>query len=361
MAYIIPILLIILGLLFPKNKLVSLFFVVYFWVLMGLNIKTPDYDTYERLFDNVLTLYGENYEIGYTALCALGNYLGLSFQQFRMCIGAIVALLSYLSAKRLSPFPNYILALFLFWPFVPGVSGMRQTLANIIVACGFPCLYEKNKKGVIKYILWVVCAWSIHRSALFFIVFVLCMREFGNKEKKLLLYAIGAGIVVIGFSSILNNLDFITSNHKLDKWLNLNADQGADHQNLAGFLIRAFIVLSYAYVIPRLYRVINRYTDLSDNDKYIIRLCSNTSLIITLIIPGFFVTGEYQRILYGTMIIFSVVMSYGCYIKTPVFNKKKSVYMTVSYALFLITAWYYTFSMTSHDVIATLSDNLLFK
>jgi len=358
MAYIIPILLLVLGFSLPKSKVVTVLFLAYFWVLMGLNTYTPDYETYESMYDNIL-LY-TNYEIGYQGLCLLGNFLGYSYQEFRMFYAALFCLFTLIASKRLSPYSNYVLAFFLIWPFFPGVSGLRQTMANMIVCCGIPCLFSEKKSSIIKYILWIALAWTIHQSALFYLVFLFARRSFGDRERRLIFIAVIAGVVLIGFSSFLGSLSFIQDNHKLNKWLSLSADEGADHQNLAGFVIRTFLVGSFAIWIPRLATVIKKHAVLTSDVKRRVEVCSNISLLVLLTIPGYIVSSEYQRFLYGTLMIYYVVYADFRYLH---FHRKfpsRLVYIFISLGLVLITAAYYMFSMTSHDVLATLKDNLLF-
>lgn len=359
MAFIIPIILIITGILRPKSVLATILFVAYFIVIMGLNIKTPDYDTYEKVYDPLyITLVEDNYEIGFKGLVLLCNYFGLSYQEFRVVVSILFSVCVVFASRKLSLYPNYLLTLLLIWPFLPGVSGLRQTLANAVMLCGIPHLAYDDKKHLIKYVIWILLAWSIHQSALFYLLFILGKREFGNKEVRYIVYATVGGICILGFSQFLGNISFIQNNHKLDKWLNIAADQGADHQNFAGFAIRTFLVIINAYGVTKLYNIIVSKSHIETFQIRLLRICRNVSLLICLTIPGYIISGEYQRLLYGAMFLYSVVFASFHYM---INEKRYQMYKLIPFFLFLLTAWYYTFSMTSHDVLATLTDNLLFK
>lgn len=359
MAYLIPFLLFVFGHIFPRNRYLTFFFLLYFWVLMGLNTYTPDYESYEDTYNN-LFLYPQ-YEIGFQGLCALGNIWGLSYQEFRMLFAALFVLFTYISATRISPYPNYILALFLLWPFVPSVSGIRQVMANIIMCCGIPCLYKPGKAQLIKYLFWVLLAWTIHISALFYIVFIFARNEFGVKEKRMLFFTIVIVSLILSGSGLLGGLLQSLGNHKFDKWLNINGDEGIPRPNFAGFIIRTFLVCLYAYIVPCIKNIIHERTD-SRNISYMrTMVCSNISILLLLIIPGFIVAGEYQRYMYGAMFIYYAVYADFYYGRIAYRCKNRAQILLISYFAILLTIWYYWFSTRNHDLIATFTDNLLFQ
>lgn len=362
MPYVIPILLFILGLQFRKSKIVSLLFLIYFWALMGLNTFTPDWEMYESTYDNYLFASKDSFEIGYLALCGLGNFLGLSYQQFRMCFAAIYIVFVLLASRRLSDYPNYVLALFLLWPFVPGVSGLRQSMANIIVCFAVPFLFNGKKKGVVFYIIWISIAMLIHKSVAFFLVLLLARTKFSKKQEWLILYCTLGLFLIIGSSNILGRLSFITENQKLDRWLNLASDSGADHQSIMGVLIRSFFVIAYVVVVMYTSNILLRKALLDERKRNKIIICRNTSYLLILTIPGYMVSGEYQRFLYGALMLYYVVFADFRFmkLKSPIGDKRMMV-MLIIFALIGLTSGYYMFSMSSHDVLATLKDNLLFK
>ena len=359
MPYLIPLFLIILGFIRPKDKWVTLLFLVYMWALVGLNTFTPDWESYEEKYETFLLL--KDYEIGHQGLILGCNYLGLSYQEFRMVYGFLMSIFAGIAVRRLSPYPNYLLAFFLIWPFVGNVSGIRQGLANVIVCCGIPCLFREGKKHIIYYLLWIALAWSIHQSSLFYLVLLFSRMEYGKREKRVVIITALVGLFLISSAQIFNGIPFIADNHKLNKWLNLSADEGADHQNIAGFLIRSFFVCCYAYVVPRLARIIETHTILTEKEKRRIRTISNISVLMILTIPGYVVSGEYQRFLYAMLLAYYAVFADFRFRRFQKPFQQRGVLLATCFGLLLLTAGYYMFSMTSHDILATFRDNLLFK
>ena len=359
MPYIIPFVLILLGFVRPKDKWVTLLFLVYMWALVGLNTYTPDWESYETKYETFLLL--EDYEIGHQGLILGCNYLGFSYQEYRMVYGFLMAMFSFIAVKRLSPYPNYLLALFLLWPFVGSASGLRQGLANIIVCCGIPSLYKDGKKHILFFILWIVLAWTIHRSTLFFLLLLFARCRIEKREKRLIIIATGVGVFIIGSTQILGNIPFIADHVVLNKWLNMSSDSGADHQNMTGFIVRAFFVVCYAVLIPRLASIIKRHAVLNDFEMNRLKVCSNISIILFLSVPGYIVSGEYQRLLYAMLLVYYVVYADFHFKRFVKPYPQRGQMLIVSIGLVLLTAMFYMYSMTSHDVLATFKDNLLFK
>lgn len=360
--YIIPILLFFLGLKYPKLKIVTFGYLIYFWVLMGLNTYSPDWESYENAYDNYLFVGTDSFEIGYLALCGLGNFLGLSYQEFRMCFAAIFVVFVLLASRRLSDYPNYVLALFLLWPFVPGVSGLRYSMATIIVCFAVPFLFDGKKKGVVFYILWISIAMLIHKSVAFFLVLLLGRTKFTGKQERLILYCTLGLFLLIGASDIMGRLSFITDSPKLNKWLNLSANLGADHLSIMGVLLKASFVIAYAVVVRYTSSILLKRALLDVRERNKIIIVRNTSYLLILTIPGYIISGEYQRFLYGALMLFYAVFADFCLMKLKgLIGEKRMMVIFIIFALIGITGGYYMLTMKSHDVLATLKDNLLFK
>ena len=359
MPYLIPLLLFILGQVLPKNKLVTILYLLYFWALVGLNTFTPDYESYQSKYELFIQL--DNYEIGHQALVLSCNFIGLTYQEFRMVYAFLTVLFLFIALRKSSKYQNYILALLLLWPFVAGVSGIRQNLANMIVCCGVPCLFKEGKKQIVKYLFWIFLAWTIHQSSLFYLILIFARHQIGKKGKQMIIFLSIVGVFIISTTQLIGRIPFIANNIVFSKFLDLSADAGADHQNLAGFLIRSFFVFCYALLVPRLASIIEKYSSLNEWEANRLRVCSNASFLLILTIPGYVVSGEYQRFLYALLFVYYIVFAE---FRFKRFNKPfpmRSKMIILYIGLILLTAGYYMFSMTSHDVMATFKDNLLFK
>jgi len=404
-AYAIPGYLFILGMRWKESKVVTLLYLFYFWILMGLNTFTPDYDNYQLAFYNSSTYPG--IEWGYRIICSLIYKAGFDYQQFRMIFAAVYAILTIFTAKRLSKNVNYVLAMFLLWPCVPFVSGLRNAMAAMIVCFGIPFLLKKGKKGVILYVLCVIIASSIHMVTLFYLVFI-----FARKRYSILHYLSIFLLVVIGIVLIRSSvLDYLVQkffpNHKLTKWLSMTADTGVIHLNFVGFMSNVFFVVAFAALVSvfsllltgtssrlnfieindvsntavrkrtmsSLFSILSglfvrnksRMTlmvksSLSDTtvDKRIV-LYRNISVLCLLTIPGYIITSEYQRLLFDILIVNYALFGEFIYSKIEIQRSTKLFLIGISIVLVILLGSLYIYSMTSHDVFATFKDNLLFQ
>lgn len=361
LPYIIPVILIILGILRTQSKIVLGLLLIYMWALMGLNSYTPDWETYELTYEHFFLAYAEGYEIGFAGLCALGNLLGLSYQQFRMLYALIYVFFIFLAAVRLTKHHNLLLVLFLVWPCVPNVSGLRQSLANMVVCSGIPFLFSTNRKQLIYYVIFVFLGSLIHQSVWFYVLLVCFRNELTQKQKRILYIVVGFMSYVIGSTSFFAGLSLVAGNEKLDKWLNMTSDATVDHLSFIGFIVQSFFVVAFVFVINRICISINpfRYS-LNEKQKQKITVIRNLSIVLLLTIPGYVVSAEYQRFLYGVLIIFYAL--YADYEQGEIIPKKnvnpQTTFMFV--IMILLTAGYYMMSMKSHEVLATFKDNLLF-
>lgn len=368
-AYSIPFVLFILGLTKDKSKVITFLFAIYFWVLMGLNTYTPDYHSYEQYF-----LYTSlvDVEPGFKLLCNIFRSIGLTYQQFRMVFAAIYSVLAVISVKRLTKHVNYVLAMFLLIPFVLNVSGIRFALAAMIVCFGIPYLLPDQKHGDIKYIACVLLASTIHVSTLFFLVFLFAKRRYSSVKY----FAIGYVVIGIGVlikTSLLLDLvvTFMPNATILIKWLSLTSSE-IGHLNTTGFLLNVFFVIAFPVLITVLTNIMNcegkknieivsNLREIEDKTKQRLALYKNISIYGLLVIPGYFVSAEYQRFLFGMLIIYYSVFAEFKY--TFIKNRySEKLSLRISYfALTGLLLLLYVYSMQSHDVLATFVDNIIFK
>ena len=251
--YTYPILLIFLGVRYPREKKVTALFIIYFAVLIGLNSFTPDYAEYKRIYYNTTDFW--NIDLGFRLICSLFNTLGFSYQQFRMIWGSSYAILAFLAARRFTKKYNFILAMWLIWPFIPSVSGIRFTMASMIVCYGIPFLLE-DKRGLIKYIICVFIAAFIHFSVLFYLIFIFARKKYSLRSH---LIAIGSIIVVViiiranVISSIASKVLPGMMAYKVKRWLTVATALNGDR-----FLAESLVVIIFAVLINEMVKPVRR-------------------------------------------------------------------------------------------------------
>ena len=172
MGYLVAALMVLLGLFRKKSKLLTYLYGVYFWALIALNTFTADYGTYKEMY---LCCFEPRYafhEPGYMTICRICLRLGLSYIQFRMVISAIIVILIIKGLRYYTESINYALAIYLMFPFVGLVSGLRNATSTAILIYAFHFLFQDGTKALKKYILSVAVAMLFHYCAVFYFVFI---------------------------------------------------------------------------------------------------------------------------------------------------------------------------------------------
>lgn len=340
---------------------------------MGLNTKTPDYETYKIIYRDSIFLNAKLYvEPAYKLICLFFNYLGFTFQQFRMIWAAVYSLVLLAAVKKLSIKPNITLALYLLWPCVSFVSGMRFALASVLVCLGTSYLIENNWKGIIKFIVIVLIGASIHRSVLFYLVFIFARKKFTGKQYLIIFSAIlllTMSLYTGLIASIAQSVFSGELEYKIFRWTSLDSDTGVVHLNMMGFIVNISFVIIFTFLINEMSKPIIRFAKLKRNElqtvQYIkiiqtVTLYKNISMCLLLTIPLYIITQEYSRLLYGILLIYYSEFTY-FWSAGKIMKYEDKVFYKLSFvAMVFLTVAYYIYSTPTHDIFATLVDNLLF-
>ncbi|MGN1161706.1 MAG: EpsG family protein [Candidatus Fimenecus sp.] len=139
----------------PWSKLFENFYVVY----VNEDGKDPGYSVFEKL----VQIFTQNYQV-YLLIVAAVFFIGLAFWVYRY---SSEPCMSYL-----------IFSAFLFGFYA--LTGLRQTIATVLVVFIGTKLIEKRK--MIPFLLVVIVAFTVHKSALCFLPFYFLSRVPINKK-----------------------------------------------------------------------------------------------------------------------------------------------------------------------------------
>ncbi len=160
-----------LGFRYKKSKYVTVILCIYFWVLIALNTFTADYYAYEEMYLCAFEPRYIQHEIGYMLLCRICLVLGLSYRQFRMVVGLFIVICIYHGIRYYTDRMNYVLALYLIFPFLSVVSGLRNACCIAVMLVISRYLFGDKRYDTLKYIFGVAAAMMFHYSAGFYILF----------------------------------------------------------------------------------------------------------------------------------------------------------------------------------------------
>ena len=174
MGYIAAALIFISGIIFRRSVLMTIIMCLYMWMLVGLNVASPDYENYRYIYNNIFVV-GPSFEPIFYFFCVLcKKYLLLSYQEFRMFYALIMVIVMYKTIKIYTKDVNFVLSLFLLMPFVGFVSGIRVGLSLLVSSYSFRYLLEERRFASLKYFLGILIASAIHFNSIFFVILPFC-------------------------------------------------------------------------------------------------------------------------------------------------------------------------------------------
>jgi len=159
-------------------RLLSIFFLLFLIVIFCGNNENPDYVGYKFKYDSIKNhnatdfIFSDPY-IGFNILQFICHAIGLSYQQFLF----IVALLGYtLIIDTLHYFHanmNYVLLLYLFYPFFYDVIQIKNFLAMSIVIYSIRYLLNNTKSATLKYVVLIILASLFHIVSVSYLLLLL--------------------------------------------------------------------------------------------------------------------------------------------------------------------------------------------
>lgn len=335
---------------------------------MGLNTNSPDYTSYKMQYDFVESL-SFSIEPGFRLIIIACKAIGLTYQEFRMVFAVIYVLITFASVARLTPYRNYVFSLFLFLPFILNVSGIRFALASMIVCYGIPFLLPSKKRGIQKFLLCLLAAVLIHKGTILY--FILC---FSRKKLRIRQYLMLGLFIVLGILLVRSPLPvmvvrtFIPNSELFTKWLVVNGEGSG--LNIVGFTLNVGLLVAIVFWSCYLAKIICGYSedflivdimDIDNEDNQRTQLLKNVIILLLLTVPGYAISSEYQRYLFGiSLVIYSLFAKFKYEISLNS-RGNKALHNCVSVLLPFFLLALYMYSMTSHNVMQTFVDNLVFK
>ena len=265
--------------------------------------------------------------------------------------------------------------MYLLWPFIPFVSGIRFAMASVIVCFSIPFLIKNTKSGIIQYIIGISIAALFHISTLFYLVFIFFRKKINKCQYVSAFLFIIISSCILGSNFISSYIFSILGDgfwaHKLGKWLSISSREYEHKFNIVGLIVNvSFIMMFYfinnfmgKYVINSIYYDKEHITMDKNDETYVrrITLYRNTSFCLLLTLPAYIVSAEYQRLLYGILLVYYSLWGEFVYRKIKIENNNRLAYCFVTFMLVILMITFYIYATPSHDIFATLYDNMLFN
>lgn len=156
---------------------------IFIWILYFGNNDNPDLINYESIYNgNDL-----NIEKGFKFIIQLSKHFNIDFKLFICIISLICLFLIFSTVSKFTTNINYVIALYIIYPFVFDVIQLRNFIAMSIIIFSIRFLFKNDIKNKIYYVICVCLAASIHKLMLVYIIFLFINLKNKNRLIKVMI------------------------------------------------------------------------------------------------------------------------------------------------------------------------------
>ena len=173
--------------------------IIYLVVLMGGNISNPDTIIYYNIY-NSSEFFSKDFGFGLLVrVCK--NGLGMNIDMFRMTIAIIGFLLMANTVNQFVKNTMSYYLLYFLYPFMMDVVQMRNFLVMCILMFSIRYLLDRSKKGIVKYVMFVLIAATIQKTALIYLPLVFIHKIDRKKLTRGLIAILATLSMLVGLSN----------------------------------------------------------------------------------------------------------------------------------------------------------------
>lgn len=244
--------LVLMNLILRKSRSFFFLTIIFMWLLASFTFENADEVVYQSRYETP-QLWENNTEYLFMALIKVCRYLGLTFIEYKGVVFAILLFLVGSTIWKLSHYPNVILTMYMFYPFLMHISQIRYALATGVFVFGCRYLVNDNSNRIvfrkisislndIKYIVCVIIASLLHSAALLWII-ILIAKKMNVKSNIIIAILMNIFIAVSSSISGISSKMFalIGASNRIDAYFSANY-QMSEFRHY-GSVIPVFIVL----------------------------------------------------------------------------------------------------------------------
>ena len=309
--------------LFTKG---TIFIVFFMWILFGFNNNNADYQTYKRIFEGKLP----NHEVGFIFITQFFHTLQWSYQDFLKLISFIILFILTIDIAKYCKNVPFVLILFILYPFFLNCVQYRSFFSMVIALRALPYLIGEKKIDILKYIILILLATSIHYIACFYLLLLLSKINIPHKQlfpSICVLSIFIAILIVTNFIQAVAHLLF--SSIKVDNVLESRAQLGfivAWSWHILGFILFQQIYNRHLIYINTTKQILSH--------KILKKIYTIQVLMLTLL-PFYIITSSFFR-LYQLSIILIYICAGNLYSIDKSNNKNLLLLLlTILYATLL--------------------------
>ena len=362
MGYLLYFLVIVLAFLKPRNRVVTVLLYTFLVLIFGLNnhhlsdITNHDFINYFTMYDIESYNSERSVEIGFRWIIVQLNSYGFNFNTFRIFIGLIGYYLILDTLKLYTKWNNYVLLLYLIYPFINDVIQIRNFLSMSIVIFSTRYIFFKKKYSDVKFISLIVLASTIHITSVFYVFFLVVKKIHTDYLFKYVLVLTGILTTLAYTGGFKYIAGLVTTNPKVFHYLS--------RQTTWGMIIVLFLIFMYFYVYYLMHhRVKKCFLNTDSTSEYIsfkfeyLDILFKFNVICLLLIPLLTYDLNYLRI-YRNILFLNYIVFIDAIMYSRGNVKIKYALIASTFTIFMFV-FYYLMNY-ENQIISVLSDNYLF-
>lgn len=248
-AYIVLIIIVLLGCFKTKNIVVNIIQCFVVWTLFAFSQDEYDYTVYEREYDAVQRGFGSDYEIGYVWLNDICAALGLTYVEFRAVVGLIFCVALAIIVRKLTRHPNVVWSSFIIFSAMSDACLLRNSLAMVVGMVAI--LFIMRARTILDYLyaIGLVVGAALFHSAYWVLMLFIPLWYLVSKKSVVWVLAGVACIYIVCISN--EELLFRVYGSLLIREETIEKYMTGDYANIVGVL---YDVCKYLLIIsPALY------------------------------------------------------------------------------------------------------------
>lgn len=175
--------------------------IIFLIIMMGGNISNPDTVIYYNIY-NSTEFFSKDFGFGIMVKIA-HDFLKLDINQYRLILAIIGLGIMYKTVNKYIKNPMIYYLLYFLYPFMMDVVQVRNFLVMCILLCSFGYLLEKNRKNIIKYIILILIASSIQKTALVYLPLIFIHKIEDKKIMRKIIIVLASVSLIIGMNGRL--------------------------------------------------------------------------------------------------------------------------------------------------------------
>lgn len=240
LPYLIPVLLVIGGVLWPKSKVIFHVIILYIYILITFNTISPDYAVNKWMYEDIFHKVWTNFEPGSVAVAKVCNMLGLSFVGYRGVVAFISLFILSCAIKKITKKRALAATIALIYPCVTFASGLRSAIAFSICIFSFTFL-TGDKKSLKKFFVANVIATLFHYSAAFNFIYLLWEKRITFRKFLGIISLELVGLILLRANFLYAIMYSFFPSLKLLEWIKMGEKESPS--------LLAFFVYCILYVI----------------------------------------------------------------------------------------------------------------